>query len=78
MVIPYGELLIDVYVKCFGKSVNEVVINNPGLGKVNSAMFGNLFRENWLVQYSFLSTLRDIPDKQETAIKKPVMMDYRQ
>ena len=58
LVIPYGELLIDVYVKCFGKSVNEVVINNPGLGKVNSAMFGNLFRENWLVQYSFFKYIK--------------------
>ena len=58
LVIPYGELLIDVYVKCFGKSVNEVDINNPGLGKVNSAMFGNLFRENWLVQYSFFKYIK--------------------
>lgn len=37
--IPYGELLKEVYIKYFGKSVNEVVTNNPGLGKVNSAMF---------------------------------------
>lgn len=58
LVIPYGDLLIDVYVKCFGKSVNEVDINNPGLGKVNSAMFGNLFRENWLVQYSFFKYIK--------------------
>lgn len=58
LVIPYGELLIDVYVKCFGKSVNEVVINNPGLGKVNSAMFGNLFKEKWLLQYSFFKYIK--------------------
>lgn len=58
LVIPYGNLLIDVYVKCFGKSVNEVDINNPGLGKVNSAMFGNLFRENWLLQNSFFKYIK--------------------
>lgn len=44
--------------KCFGKSVNEVVINNPGLGKVNSAMFGNLFKEKWLLQYSFFKYIK--------------------
>ena len=58
LVIPYGDLLIDVYVKCFGRSENEVDINKPGLGKVNSAMFGNLFRENWLVQYSFFKYIK--------------------
>lgn len=67
---PYGELLKEVYTKYLGKSVNEVIINNPGLGRQILQCLKNLLRGNRLVQYIFSSTSRVILDTIRNNYKK--------
>ena len=55
---PYGELLIEVYTKYLGKSVNEVIINNPGLGRQILQCLKNLLRGNRMVQYIFFKYIK--------------------
>ena len=55
---PYGELLKEVYTKYLGKSVNEVIINNPGLGRQILQCLKNLLRGNRLVQYIFFKYIK--------------------